>query len=86
MESLHLTLISYSTDEKIFFVNHDVCQISKLLSNSIKGKLHHLIITNFQILLIGGFKEGENPDDGIKLDIDSEILEICIKFMHYKTV
>ena len=41
---------------------------------------------SFQILILEGFKEGEDPEAGIKLDIDSEILEICIKFMHYKTV
>ena len=33
-----------------------------------------------------GFQEGENPEDGIKLDVNAEILEICLKFMHYKTV
>ena len=27
-----------------------------------------------------------DPEEGIKLDINAEILEICIKFMHYKTV
>ena len=32
-----------------------------------------------------GFKVYD-PEEGIKLDINAEILEICIKFMHYKTV
>ena len=33
-------------------------------------------------------KTANNNDhsDGIVLDIDSEILEICIKFMHYKII
>ena len=31
-------------------------------------------------------KEKLNPEEGIKLDISAEILEICIKFMHYKLV
>ena len=33
----------------------------------------------------GAFKEN-NLEEGIKLDINSEILEVCIKFMHYKVV
>ena len=31
-------------------------------------------------------ENNEKHADGIQLEITSEILEICIKFMHYKTV
>ena len=31
-------------------------------------------------------ENNEKHADGIQLDITSDILEICIKFMHYKTV
>lgn len=31
-------------------------------------------------------ENNEKHADGIQLDIKSDILEICIKFMHYKTV
>ena len=30
--------------------------------------------------------EAQILGDGIQLDIDKDILEICLKFMHYKTV
>lgn len=29
---------------------------------------------------------GADPDGGICLDISSEILEVCIKFMHFKLI
>merc|ERR1712098_967402 len=59
-----------SSDGKIFYVNKDVCQISKLLTTSLKSEM----------------KEQQNPEEGIKVEITADILEICIKFMHYKTV
>jgi hypothetical protein len=31
-------------------------------------------------------ENNEKHADGIQLEITAEILEICIKFMHYKTV
>lgn len=43
------------------------------------------------MLILGPMKESdpennEKHGDGIQLDITAEILEICIKFMHYKTI
>jgi hypothetical protein len=32
--------------------------------------------------MIGGFKEGESNE--ITLDIQGEVLEICMKYLHYK--
>ena len=37
------------------------------------------------VLCIDAFKD-KTLEEGIKLDITSEILEVCIKFMHYKVV
>lgn len=33
-------------------------------------------------MYIGGFKESKTNE--IKLDIHSDILEICLKYLHYK--
>jgi len=32
--------------------------------------------------MIGGFKEGETKE--IELNIEQDILEICLKYLHYK--
>ena len=37
------------------------------------------------MMFVGAFKE-KKLNEGIKLDISSEILEICIKFMHFKLI
>ena len=62
------------------------------------SKLHqtlysNIILNSYASISIGGMKEskagGEEGGDGepaIELDVTAEILEICLKFMHYKTV
>ena len=57
-----------SKDDKVFFVNKDVVEVSK-----------HL-----QTTLGSSFMEGKTRE--VKLDIPSEILEITIKYMHYKVI
>jgi hypothetical protein len=58
-----------SADDKIFYVNRDVVEVSK-----------HLKTT-----LASSFVEGATRQ--IKLDnIKADILEICIKYMHYKMI
>ena len=68
-----------SSDGKTHYVNKDVLVISKHLDKCISSKLV-LFLTKS-----GAFKE-RKLDEGINLDLPSDILEICIKFMHYKYV
>ena len=64
-----------SSDNKIFYVNKDVCKISKHLTQAIEAPMKESTDEN-----------NEQKGDGIQLEVTSDILEICIKFMHYKTV
>ena len=57
-----------SKDDKVFFVNRDVVEVSKHLKTSLNSS----------------FMEGNTRQ--VKLEIPSEILEITIKYMHYKTI
>ena len=66
----------FSSDKKIFYVNKDVCEISKLLTKMINDD-------KFREAKID-LAEGE--ENSIPVALEAEILEICIKFMHYKTV
>ena len=52
-----------------------------------------MISKHLKNCLEGNFKEAQegeaepaDPADGIKLELNAEILEICIKFLHYKVI
>uniref|UniRef100_A0A7S3CMD2 Elongin-C n=1 Tax=Strombidium rassoulzadegani TaxID=1082188 RepID=A0A7S3CMD2_9SPIT len=74
-----------SSDLKVFFVNKDVCMISNHLKN---------VLTNNLNKAPSEYDKEEDTEekpplphpDGTHLNITSDILEVCIKFMHYKTV
>lgn len=57
-----------SKDNKVFFVNRDVIEVSKHLKTSLGSS----------------FMEGTTRE--VRLDIDSDILEITVKYMHYKVI
>lgn len=60
-------------------MNKDVVCISKHLATILQSKRIYNDI-NFK----GGFKEGESKV--INLAIKTEILEICLKYLHYKLI
>ena len=58
-----------SNDNKIFYVNRDVVEVSKFLKSSLSSS----------------FMEGKTRE--VKLEnISSPVLEVCIKYMHYKII
>ena len=77
-----------SNDKQIFYVNKDVCMISKHLTKCLESGMK-------ESAAAPELDAAGNPppptgdgytDVGIHLDIEAEILEICIKFMHYKLI
>ena len=66
----------YSSDNHNFYINKDVACISKHLGNQLNSMLP------LKFIFLGGFKEGESKI--IHLEIKSDILEICLKYLHYK--
>ena len=73
-----------SNDNKIFYVNKDVCLISKHLKTALEGGLKDKT-DEYNDAAASAQVDGET-DTGIHLDINAEILETCIKFMHYKLI
>ena len=82
-----------SNDKQIFMVNKDVCMISQHLKTELGAGLKETVDYAGDIMAVEkaeptAKKDGEKDedDDAIKLDVDAEILEICIKFMHFKYI
>jgi hypothetical protein len=57
------------------------CAFPSILQRSYKVSLY---FQHNGILCEGGFKEGESK--AINLAIKTEILEICLKYLHYKLI
>ena len=72
-----------------FHVNKDVCLISKHITNALTSGMKESQ-SEFEDDEPTPEEKDEDaanePTDGIKLKIEAEILEICIKFMHYKFI
>ena len=70
-------------------MNRDVCNISKHITNALNSGMKEAQSDASEeepAADANGEEAANEPTDGIKLKIDSEILEICIKFMHYKFI
>lgn len=65
-----------SSEGKAFYVNRDVLMISKYLSAVLSSKFPSVVD------VAGGFKEGDARV--VSLNIKTEILEVCLKYLHYK--
>ena len=71
-----MTLTACSSEGKAFYVNRDVLMISKYLSAVLSSKFPTVVD------VAGGFKEGDARV--VSLNIKTEILEVCLKYLHYK--
>ena len=63
-----------SADKDVFFVNKDVVCVSKFLQKALNGEF-----AEAQPQLVTKGNE-------ITLNITSEILEVCLKYMHYQVI
>lgn len=73
----HEVIKILSAEGKCFYINRDVVMISKHLAAILTS-------TSISLIFIGGFKEGESRQ--ISLQIKTDILETCLKYLHYKLI